>query len=1302
VFTTLVDEVKAQSTTSNLATQATASASTTDNNGLFNWNLINDGNISACGSGQEAFIWGDPGQNNMSMQWEWSKQVRTDEMVFHHEQGDRTLTGFTLQSWDGSQWVDEKQFSSITSSPGVCTTSITFQTIRTNKIRLIKFKMTDPGQKSNPNFREIEIREAPPAVAPTASFFLPDTIYANQQRCITNESRLDTGNVWYIDGQRQTTDDVLKYRPGSANTSQTVSLAVTNAQGSDSVSQSVYIAQPSAPVARFNASSNIIDPQDAVEFTDLSTGGPNNWQWSFDGPRFNSTFIDPSIATTTSCFGGSNSDTTSDPVVQFLFPGRYDAQQIVSNSLGTDTLDKPDYVIVREVINDICAEGSSDFGYGRIYDDGGEGNEYSNNTNCQFTINTCRQVVLKLREFDLEPGDFLRIYDGKSSNGVPLWDTAQYGMDGLTGDQSNVPSQITAKSGKVYLEFVTDNSGTGDGFNITWLSQPKQFSAPSASVGGPDTVCPGEAVSFTNTAQNYYAEYNWDTTGLNNTGDAGSGEELEITFPYAGTWNLDLEAANCGDTVTTTKTVVVETPSGPPSAAFSADNRTPVIGQPVQFTDSASLCASYYEWQFDGPVSFEEGTRNSASPKVAFSQSGCYEVTLSVGNSADTATVIKQCYIDVRCQPAIANLSSDIGIGRFQFSSDIDNESSIGEQGFTSYFQDERAQAELGGTYQLTVSRNTSFNDQRVKVWLDVDGDNNFDEASELVGSQGQVGQQYSTTLTIPDTTELGAVRLRVGAGLSGQSLEPCGVTTYGEYEDYGLEVTPDQTAPEIVLQGADTVSLAACGQLSVVDTGTYAIDEIQGRINQVQRTVQVDASTPGLDSIRYEATDSSGNTAVRYRYVQVGRDQTAPQASLQGADTVTTPVLNAYTDPGLAGQQDTCSGIAEVSTDDQVNTDELGIYPYTYTVADSAGNATQLTRYVEVRDTTAPTFTLQGDDPLEVELDSDYREPGISNLTDNYWGGDNLSLNIDNPVLTGGVDTFTVTYTVTDGSGNTTTKERTVVIEDRTAPEVSLPQGLSAGDTVAVQAGVEADIASRVSVSDNSRSKVTLDRSGSYFSILDDQGRPAALGVYEGTWTFSDGSGNTATLDLVVEVIDTRAPELSLKGQRTTNIERWERSRYEDFDTAVTVSDNHVIAEKRVDTQASYFSEYVADSFVTGYYELRYEAVDSAGNTSSIKRFIRVNENITGLTDDQPAAELQLYPNPTEGQLTVNIDGTIEEGRMQVLNSRGQVVRNVTGTAQQLEGTYRVGLSGEPAGMYFLQITTPETTTNKQFIIAE
>jgi hypothetical protein len=139
------------------------------------------------------------------------------------------------------------------------------------------------------------------------------------------------------------------------------------------------------------------------------------------------------------------------------------------------------------------------------------------------------------------------------------------------------------------------------------------------------------------------------------------------------------------------------------------------------------------------------------------------------------------------------------------------------------------------------------------------------------------------------------------------------------------------------------------------------------------------------------------------------------------------------------------------------------------------------------------------------------------------------------------------------------------------------------------------------------------------------------------------------------------------------------------------------------VDTQASYFSEYVADSFTTGYFELRYVARDSAGNSSSIKRFVRVKSAITGLADDEEQlADIQLYPNPTAGQLTVSLDGVIEEGGMQVLNSRGQVVRQVSGDQQRLSGSYQVDLSGEPAGMYFLQITTPQSTTNQQFIIAE
>ena len=69
-------------------------------------------------------------------------------------------------------------------------------------------------------------------------------------------------------------------------------------------------------------------------------------------------------------------------------------------------------------------------------------------------------------------------------------------------------------------------------------------------------------------------------------------------------------------------------------------------------------------------------------------------------------------------------------------------------------------------------------------------------------------------------------------------------------------------------------------------------------------------------------------------------------------------------------------------------------------------------TRTVNVVDTTAPVITLEGTNPMTVELGGTYSEPGAESN-----GGETVT-------ITGSVDTdtlgsYTITYTATDANGN-------------------------------------------------------------------------------------------------------------------------------------------------------------------------------------------------------------------------------------------------------------------------------------------
>jgi len=76
--------------------------------------------------------------------------------------------------------------------------------------------------------------------------------------------------------------------------------------------------------------------------------------------------------------------------------------------------------------------------------------------------------------------------------------------------------------------------------------------------------------------------------------------------------------------------------------------------------------------------------------------------------------------------------------------------------------------------------------------------------------------------------------------------------------------------------------------------------------------------------------------------------------------------------------------------------------------------------------DTTAPVITLNGDATMEIDLQEAYSEPG-ANAIDGEDG--DVTVSITGTVNNDLKGDYTITYTATDGAGNTATEERIVTV---------------------------------------------------------------------------------------------------------------------------------------------------------------------------------------------------------------------------------------------------------------------------------
>ncbi len=300
----------------------------------------------------------------------------------------------------------------------------------------------------------------------------------------------------------------------------------------------------------------------------------------------------------------------------------------------------------------------------------------------------------------------------------------------------------------------------------------------------------------------------------------------------------------------------------------------------------------------------------------------------------------------------------------------------------------------------------------------------------------------------IPEVTALckGTVFNKKGTPVKTEILEEPDLSKLGAYEitytakynDLSLSETrtiivTDTTAPEIELI-SDPNHFTSPVE-SYEEEGFSATDNYDGDLTENVVKEEKD----GI--ITYSVTDSSGNTSSIDRTI-IYKDVIAPSIILTDSAEIQFTIGKDFTEPGFSATDDVDGDLNnKVVVTGTVDGHKAGTYTLTYTVSDSSENTAEVTRTVTVGDFSAPTLTLNGKTSSYIKIGTAYSEAGFS-ASDNVDGNITSKVKVSGSVDTNKMGRYTLTYTVSDIAGNTTTATRSVFVYKQQAVSSTVNPG--------------------------------------------------------------------------------------------------------------------------------------------------------------------------------------------------------------------------------------------------------------------
>lgn len=991
------------------------------------------------------------------------------------------------------------------------------------------------------------------------SFTYPSTIYDGNPTVFTNSVKPSTTGLdpvvyrWYVNGKHMVDSLHLATTALTGPTSK-VKLVAENCGGKDSVEYTITVSDPpAAPGSDFVSDINILQQGGVVRFTDLSTNYPSNWKWEITPDNSGST---PNY---TILYGSLNSPNLT---VRFDGSGKFKVCLTASNKKGAGTTEcKVDYIDVTPSFsmlqpttggNNITATATA----GYLYDNGGPFKPYTapNNglTRSGIILGGCSDsVFLVFTKFDIACGyDILNVYAGNNNKGTNLQKGctgAAYTGAGYTGGPSNTGCANWTLPGCVPK--VTDTFKAKGNMFIEMTYYYGQYSFPGFEAyywikPGTDKAPVAKFTSADSVCINGLIGFKNETAGAN------------VTYK----WDLD------GDLST------IEATGTNPNYVYFVEGEQTVTMIASNCSGSDTFSKSFTVFTPVAPVvSFTADNTNPSLNDVVF-----------------LTTDMKTCVDDYNW-----TITSASGKGTAVYVNGTRNTSPMPQVSFTDT-----------GCYSVELYTKNSQGDDKVKLncYIKVKGAYCTPVVDALISdvgisnvklntinnttSQGVTGyNNFLTNLTQSTTLEVGATyKVTVSRNTANNKATRTIWIDWngdGDFIDNGEKIGEELSASTLSWTTDITVPTTA---------------KVGATVMRVAITQGTNTNTP-CGPLKFGEYED-------YR-LYIRQDFTIPVITLLGSDTVRMEQGQTYLDSGATAfdnlDGDLTSMIKIVEPTPTGFNMIPGTYTYTYNVADAAGNEAKTVKRIVIvlPDATAPDLVVMKPDTIIHQVMLPFVAPAVISADDLVDGDLKGAVQITNGVNVNAVGEYDIVYSVTDRSQNTATEVRHVIVIDTLVPTLTLV----GGDIVNHEVGtLYTD--SGVVIKDNYSTDADLRSNLTMTSNVDS----TKLGTYSVVYVLKDpNTGNTVTVTRTVNVVDTKAPVLTLIGDTTIILDVNTTL----VDPGVNINDNY---DKNLNytTTGSFYSNFPSGkATLIGKYVIVYSVIDASGNTSSVSRTIDVVDRI-------------------------------------------------------------------------------------------